>query len=56
MHLTPRERDKLLIFMAAQLARRRLDRGVKTERARSHRPHHGFRGRRRRATGAVSPN
>ena len=29
MHLTPRERDKLLVFMAAQLARRRLERGVK---------------------------
>ena len=29
MHLTPREKDKLLVFMAAQVARRRLDRGVK---------------------------
>ena len=29
MHLTPRERDKLLIVTAANLARRRLDRGVK---------------------------
>ena len=29
MHLTPREKDKLLIAMAAQVARRRLDRGVK---------------------------
>ena len=29
MHLTPRERDKLLIVTAADLARRRLDRGVK---------------------------
>ena len=29
MHLTSREKDKLLIAMAAQVARRRLDRGVK---------------------------
>ena len=29
MHLTPREKDKLLIAMAANVARRRLDRGVK---------------------------
>ena len=29
MHLTPRERDKLLIAMAASVARRRLERGVK---------------------------
>jgi urease gamma subunit len=29
MNLTPREKDKLLIFMAAMVARRRLDRGVK---------------------------
>jgi urease subunit gamma/beta len=29
MHLTPRERDKLLIAMAALVARRRLERGVK---------------------------
>jgi len=29
MNLTPREKDKLLIAMAAQVARRRLDRGVK---------------------------
>ncbi|HZH47832.1 MAG TPA: urease subunit gamma [Roseococcus sp.] len=29
MHLTPREKDKLLVFMAAQVARRRLERGVK---------------------------
>ncbi|PLP57640.1 urease subunit gamma [Mesorhizobium loti] len=29
MHLTPREKDKLLIAMAAMLARRRLERGVK---------------------------
>ncbi len=29
MHLTPREKDKLLIAMAAIVARRRLDRGVK---------------------------
>src|ERR1700730_895228 len=29
MNLTPREKDKLLISMAAIVARRRLDRGVK---------------------------
>ena len=29
MHLTPRERDKLLVAMAAVVARRRLERGVK---------------------------
>ena len=29
MHLTPREKDKLLVFMAAQVAQRRLARGLK---------------------------
>ena len=29
MHLTSREKDKLLVFMAAQLAQRRLARGLK---------------------------
>jgi len=29
MNLTPREKDKLLIAMAATVARRRLERGVK---------------------------
>ncbi len=29
MHLTPREKDKLLIAMAAEVARKRLSRGVK---------------------------
>ena len=29
MHLTPREKDKLLISMAAMVARRQLERGVK---------------------------
>jgi len=29
MHLTPHERDKLLIFVAAELARTRKDRGLK---------------------------
>ena len=29
MHLTPREKDKLLIATAAMVARRRLERGVK---------------------------
>ncbi len=29
MHLTPREKDKLIIAMAAIVARRRLERGVK---------------------------
>ena len=28
MHLTPQEREKLLLYVAADLARRRLDRGV----------------------------
>jgi urease subunit gamma len=28
MHLTPQERDKLLVYVAADVARRRLDRGV----------------------------
>ena len=29
MNLTPREKDKLIVAMAAQVARRRLERGVK---------------------------
>jgi urease gamma subunit len=29
MHLTPREKDKLLIAMAANVARRRLERGLR---------------------------
>ena len=29
MHLTPREKDKLLVSMAASVARRRLERGVR---------------------------
>lgn len=29
MHLTPREKDKLLVAMAAEVARRRLARGVR---------------------------
>ncbi|HVA23247.1 MAG TPA: urease subunit gamma [Chloroflexota bacterium] len=29
MHLTPREQEKLLVFMAAELARKRRARGVK---------------------------
>ena len=29
MHLTPREKDKLLVAMAAEVARKRLNRGVK---------------------------
>jgi urease subunit gamma len=29
MHLTPREKDKLLVAMAAEVARKRLRRGVK---------------------------
>ena len=29
MHLTPREQEKLLIFTAAEVARRRRDRGLK---------------------------
>ena len=29
MYLTPREKDKLIVAMAAEVARKRLDRGVK---------------------------
>ena len=29
MHLTPREKDKLLVAMAAEVARKRLARGIK---------------------------
>ncbi|WP_406692913.1 urease subunit gamma [Saccharopolyspora sp. ID03-671] len=29
MHLAPHERDKLLVYVAAQLARERMDRGLK---------------------------
>ena len=29
MHLTPREQEKLLLFVAAELSRKRKDRGVK---------------------------
>lgn len=29
MHLTPREQEKLLVFVAAELSRKRKDRGVK---------------------------
>ncbi|HET9137898.1 urease subunit gamma [Actinophytocola sp.] len=29
MHLSPQERDKLLVFVAADVARRRLDRGLR---------------------------
>ena len=32
MNLTPREKDKLLVSMAAMVARRRLERGVKLNR------------------------
>ena len=32
MNLSPREKDKLLISMAAMVARRRLERGVKLDR------------------------
>ena len=32
MHLTPREKDKLLVAMAAMVARKRLERGVKLNR------------------------
>ena len=28
MHLTPREQEKLLVFVAAELSRKRMDRGV----------------------------
>ncbi|MGA2716691.1 MAG: urease subunit gamma [Bryobacteraceae bacterium] len=29
MHLTPREQEKLMVFVAAEVARRRMDRGLK---------------------------
>ena len=29
MHLTPREQEKLFVFVAAELSRKRMDRGVK---------------------------
>jgi len=53
MNLSPREKDKLLISMAAMVARRRLERGVKAQtipkRSRSFRLH-----RRGRAHGRTS--
>ncbi len=35
MNLTPREKDKLLVAMAAMVARRRLERGVRLNHPRS---------------------
>ena len=62
MNLTPREKDKLLIAMAAMVARRRLERGVKLNHPGSGGAHHRFRRRgrarrphRRRADGATAP-
>jgi hypothetical protein len=46
MQLTPREKDKLLVAMAAMVARGRLQRGVKLK-SRSHRIDHRTRGGRR---------
>ena len=56
MNLTPREKDKLLIAMAAMVARRRLERGVKLNYPGGDRTDHGFRrrGRARRALGRRS--
>ena len=45
MNLTPREKDKLLISMAAMVARRRLERGVKLNYPGSRRADHRFRRR-----------
>ena len=39
--ITPQERDKLLIFVAARVARARKERGLKLQRPRIHRIHHG---------------
>ena len=47
MNLTPREKDKLLIAMAAIVARRRLERGVKLNLPGSGGADHRFRGGRR---------
>ena len=41
MHLSPQERDKLLIFVAAQVATARKERGPQTQRSRGHRTDHG---------------
>ena len=51
MNLTPREKDKLLIAMAAMVARKRLERGVKLNHPGGHRADHRLRrrGRARRA-------
>ena len=40
MHLTPQERDKLLIFVAGELARARQGPRPQAQRPRGHRPDH----------------
>ena len=40
MHLTPREQEKLLIFTAAEVARRRRARGLKLNHPEAAGPHH----------------
>jgi hypothetical protein len=55
MHLTPREQDKLLVYLAARLARERQARGLKLNhprRSRSSRP----KSSRAPATAAASPS
>ena len=46
MNLTPREKDKLLIAMAAEVARKRLARGVKLNHPEAVALDHRLRGRR----------
>ena len=56
MELTPREKDKLLIFTAALLAERRHARGLQAQLSGSGRVHHAPRSWKARATAAPSPS
>ena len=55
MNLTPREKDKLLISMAAIVARRRLERGRQAEPPRGGGADHRISWWKARGTGAASP-
>ena len=55
MHLSPKETDRLLLFPAAELARRRRDRGLRLNYPEARRPDRGRDRPRARATGAASP-
>ena len=55
MNLTPREKDKLLISMAAMVARRRLERGVKLNHPGGGRADHRLRRRGRARRPHASP-